>query len=86
MLDVIHRESQDSIGGWIFDCPTARGIHGGARTFSGSVDAAEHAARQQLSIEAGHPLGLDHAARQLRHLRAATAPRRADDSDMPLTG
>lgn len=76
MLDVIHRESQDSIGGWIFDCPTARGIHGGARTFSASIEAAEHAARQQLSIEAGYPVELEDAARRLRHLRAA--PRSAD--------
>jgi hypothetical protein len=73
MLDVIHRESCDSIGGWIFDCPTARGIHGGARTFGASVEAAEHAARQHLSIEAGYPIDLNDAALQLRHLRARAA-------------
>lgn len=72
MLDLIHREAGDSIGGWVFDCPAVGGIHGGARTFRESVLAAEHAARQQLSRQAGQPVGLDEAARQLRHTRAGS--------------
>ena len=70
MLDVIHRESTDSLGGWVFDCPALPGIHGGARTFSESVATAEHAARQQLSREATHPIDHEAAVRLLRHLPA----------------
>ena len=72
MLDVIHREARDAIGGWAFDCPAIRGIEGGGRTFSESVLAAEHAARQQLSREAGHLVDLEEAARQLRHTRVGS--------------
>jgi hypothetical protein len=45
-------------------------MHGGARTFSESVAAAEHAARQQLSRQAGRSVGLEEAARHLHHTRA----------------
>lgn len=72
MLDVIHREAADCFGGWVFECPAVHSIHGGARTFSESVAAAEHAARQQLSWQAGRPVGLGEAARQLHHTRAGS--------------
>jgi hypothetical protein len=36
------------------------------------VAAAEHAARQQLSRQAGRPIGLEEAARRLHHTRAGS--------------
>jgi hypothetical protein len=70
MLEVIHREAADCFGGWVFECPVIADMHGGGRTFSDSVAAAEHAARQQLSRQAGRSVGLEEAARHLHHTRA----------------
>jgi len=85
MFDVIHREAADSIGGWTFDCPTERAIEGGARTYASSVTTAEHAARHRLSRQAGRPVELEEAARQLRHVRLV-ASRREDDVTEVLGG
>ena len=75
MYEVIHRRAFDGHGaGWVFNCPAAPGIDGGARTYDASVDAAKHAARHYLSRVAGRPVALGEAGRHLRHRRDVAHP------------
>ncbi len=76
-LDVLHRESRDALGGWVFTCGQTAMVSGGGRTYEESVEAATHAVRRYLSRRRGYPVGLDQARRAVRHVRQPT--RRARD-------